>query len=135
MSLVVCNQGERIALEAFLNIAPAADLVLGLYTNNLAPSATDTEDDYVEATGYGYAAHVFVPGDWVITPGNPTEAVYPEVIFTFTGALGNVYGYFVTEDASPPRLAWAERFTDGPYNVTGSGIQIAVTPKITASTT
>ena len=134
MSLVVPNQGETIALECFLNVAPATDRMLRLYVNDQTPGAADTEDDYTEASGYSYAAVTLTPASWVITPGNPTEAVYPEQTFTFSGALGNVYGYYVTEDASPPRLLWAERFTDGPYNVTGASVEIAVTPKLTAST-
>ena len=134
MSLVVPNQGEQIALECFLNIAPAADVVLRLYTNNQTPGATDTEADYTEASGSGYAAVSLTPASWVITLGDPTEAAYPEQTFTFSGALGNVYGYFVTQDASPARLLWAERFTDGPYNVTGASVEIAITAKITLST-
>jgi len=134
MSLVVPNQGEQIALERILNIAPATDQVLRLFVNDQTPGGTDTEDDYTEASGSGYAAETLDPASWVITPGDPTEAAYPEHTFTFSGALGNVYGYFVTEDASPPRLLWAERFTDGPYNVTGASVEIAVTAKLTAST-
>ena len=130
MSLVVPDVGEERALELLL----AMPLALRLYVNNLTPGAADQLADYTEASGSGYGAIALDSAAWTLTPGDPTEAAQPEQTFTFSGALGNVYGYYVTEGDSPAILRWAERFTDGPYNVTGASVEIAVTPKFTAST-
>jgi hypothetical protein len=60
----------------------------------------------------------------------PTTAHYAEQTFTFTGALGNVYGYHLTETTSG-QLKWAERFTAAPLNIANNGDQIKITPIIT----
>jgi len=130
MALVVPNQGEQIALEALLNKTAPQNLVLRLYTNDVTPGETDTEAAYTEASGDGYAAENLTASSWVVTPGAPTSAAYPQVTFTFTGALGNVYGYYLTQAVSG-KLVYAERFSDGPYAIANNGDQIKVTPTIT----
>ena len=130
MALVVPNQGEQIALEALVGKTAGQNLVLGLYTNNVTPGETDTEATYTEATGNGYAAITLTASSWTVTPGAPSEAAYPEQTFTFTGALGNVYGYTLKQVTSG-KLVWAERFTGAPFNIANNGDQIKVTPKIT----
>jgi hypothetical protein len=51
-------------------------------------------------------------------------------VWTFTGALGNVYGYYIT-DAAETTLLWAERFTGAPFNVQNNGDTITVTLQLT----
>ncbi len=130
MALLTPNNGEADMLAAIVNKAVAQDLTLRLFTNNIAPNETDTAASYTEAAGNGYAAVALVAANWVITEGAPSDAAYPQVTFTFTGALGNVYGYFLTRNTSG-RIAWSERFADGPYSIVNNGDQIKVTPKIT----
>ena len=130
MALVTPNASEVDWLENRLNITAPQTALLKLYTNNKTPAETDTEADYTEAAGFGYAAVSLTPGNWVLTPGAPTLAAYPLVTFTFTGALGNVYGYYMVQTTSG-KIMWAERFSDGPYNVVNNGDQIKVTPKVT----
>jgi hypothetical protein len=127
MSLVLVNQGEQRMLEQFLN---AEAHTLRLYSNDKTPGETDTEAGYTEVTDGGYASKVLAVSGWTVTPGAPTEGTYAQQIWTFTGSVGNVYGYFVTRDADS-KLQWAERFTDGPYNIQNNGDQIKVTPKFT----
>jgi Outer membrane receptor for Fe3+-dicitrate len=124
MALVVPNVGEEVMLELIL----APNLTLKLYTNNITPGETDTDLTYNEASGSGYLAKALVFGDWTITPGAPSEAVAPQQIFTFSGALGAVYGYFVIR-ASDGVLLWAERLTTAPFTVANSGDQIKITPR------
>ncbi|MGH7261470.1 MAG: hypothetical protein ACREI9_12450 [Nitrospiraceae bacterium] len=131
MALLIPNAAEDVALQNFLNKTAPQTCVLKLFTNNVTPAETDTEASYTEAAGFGYAAVTLTPASWTITPGAPTEAAYPEQIFTFTGNLGNVYGYYVVETTSG-KIKWAERFSDGPYNIVNNGDQIKITPKITA---
>lgn len=130
MALVVPNTGEQDMLEAFLNKTAPENLTLKLFTSNTTPGETDTAATFTEASGNGYAAVALTAANWTVTQGAPTSAVYPEQTFTFTGALGNVYGYYIVGTTSG-KLKWAERFTNGPYNIATNGDQIKVTPTIT----
>lgn len=130
MSLLVPNQGEEIALAALLNKTAPQDLTLRLFTNDYTPVETTTEAAVTEASGNGYSAIALTAASWVITPGAPTEAAYPQQTFTFTGALGTVYGYYLTQNTSG-KLVYAERFASPP-NIQNNGDQIKVTLKITA---
>lgn len=130
MALVVPNQGEQIALEALVGKTAGQNLVLRLYTNNVTPGETDTEATYTEASGNGYAAKTLTAANWTFTANAPSYVDYAEQTFTFTGALGNVYGYYFTQVTSG-LLVWAERFTDAPFNIANNGDQIKITPKIT----
>jgi hypothetical protein len=130
MTLVVPNSAEVIILENFLNITAPEDLVIKLYTSDTIPSEGDTVADYTEATGGDYAELQLIADDWTVTSGAPTSASYPEVIFSFTGGVGNIYGYYIVRAVSG-ELLWAERFTNGPFNVQNNGDEIKVTPNIT----
>lgn len=125
MTLVVPNVGEVAMLEAIVGLAAT----LKLFTNDQTPAAGDTDTDYDEASGFGYSDEALTSGSWVITPGAPSNGAYPMVVFSFTGALGNVYGYYVVDAMGG--LLWAERFTDGPYLVAHDGDDIKVVPVFT----
>lgn len=131
MTLVVPNQGEGRMLQNSVNKLAPEDLVLRLFTSNTTPAETDTEVTYTEASGNGYAAITLAGASWgAPSEGAPTSIAYAEQTFTFTGALGNVYGYMLIEVTSG-KLRLAERFTDGPYNIANNGDQIKITPQIT----
>jgi hypothetical protein len=103
---------------------------LRLYTNNITPGETDTAGTYTEAAGNGYAAITLTGGSWTVTEADPASAAYAQQTFTFTGALGDVYGYFVTQTTSGI-LMYAERFSGAPINIANNGDQIKITPTIT----
>lgn len=126
MAVVVPNVGEVACLTAWL----ATGKTVRLFTNNITPGEADTAATYTEAAGNGYAASAIAGGGFTITGGAPTTATAAQITWTFTGALGNVYGYYVTETTGGA-LQWAERFTDGPYNIQNNGDQIKVTPAVT----
>lgn len=130
MALLVPNNGEGDGLSYFVNKSAPENLILKLYTSNTTPAEADVAATYTEAAGNGYAALTLTGANWTITEGAPSNAAYAQQTFTFTGALGNVYGYFMVR-ATSGRIAYAERFSDGPYNVTTNGDQIKVTPTIT----
>ncbi len=130
MTLLVPNASEVIIMENFLNKTAPQDLVLKLYSSDTTPAETDTVVTYTEATGGGYADQAITAATWTVTPGNPTSAAYPEITFTFTGSVGNVYGYFVVQSISGA-LMWSERFTNGPFNIQNNGDEIRVTLQIT----
>lgn len=130
MTLVVPNVAEIVILEYILNKGNAIeDLDIKLYVNDVTPTDTDTEASYTEASGGGYSPIQLTPGSWSISPGTPTSAEHLQVTWTFTGTVGLVYGYFVTRRTSGD-LMWAERFTNGPYNVQLNGDVIRITPRL-----
>lgn len=131
MALLVPNNGEGDALQYFVNKATPENLVLRLFTNNVTPGETDTAGTYTEASGFGYSALTLTGASWGSpSEGAPSSIAYAQQTFTFTGALGNVYGYYLTRSTSG-RIAYAERFSDGPYNIANNGDQIKITPTIT----
>ena len=131
MVLVVVNNGESIALQLITNkLATPEDLVLELFTSNTTPGETDTLATYTLASGFGYAAITLTGASWTVS--GTTQIAYAEQTFTFTGALGDVYGYLLKR-ATSLDLIIAERFTGAPFNIANNGDQIKVTPVITAS--
>lgn len=130
MALVVPNSAEQDMLEAFLNKTAPENLVLKLFTNNVTPGETDTAATFTEASGSGYAPVTLTAASWTVTPGAPSSAAYPQQTFTFSGALGNVYGYYIV-GATSGKIKWAERFTAAPYNIANVGDQIKITPNLT----
>lgn len=131
MALLVPNIGEEKILEYALNKASPEDLMIRLYVNNITPSESDTAVTYTEASGFGYTSIQLTPADWTISMGNPTTATHSQVTWVFTGALGNLYGYYITKKISGD-LMWAERFTNGPYNIQNNGDELRVTPRFSA---
>lgn len=129
MALLVPNNGEGDMLAYMLNKITPEGLVLKLFVNDITPSETDTAASYTEASGNGYANVALTGSLWTITEGSPSNASYPEQSFLFTGDAGNVYGYFLVR-AGSGRIAWAERFSDGPYDIV-SGDTIKITPTLT----
>ena len=130
MTLLVPNNGEGDGVSYFVNKTAPENLVLRLYTSNTTPAETDTTATYTEASGFGYASVTLTGASWTVAEGAPTLASFAQQTFTFTGSLGNVYGYHLTRITSG-RIAYAERFTDGPYNIVNNGDQIKITPQIT----
>ena len=129
MALVVCDGGELIALKALVNhTAQSTNLTLKLYKSDTTPGNTDTAGTYTEADFTGYSAATLTGASWVVT-GNPVTYAKQ----TFTSSAGsqnqNVYGYFIVAGAA---LIYAERFSDGPYNIANDGDKIEVTPSLGA---
>lgn len=128
--LLVPNGGEAILLNYLTNKDAPEDLVARLFSTNLTPAEGDVVGDYTEVTGFGYAAKTLNGAAWTVTPGAPSSASAAQQTWQFTGAAGNVYGYYFTR-LTGGELVWAERFTDGPYNMQNNGDEIRVTPAIT----
>lgn len=124
MALLVPNVGEKEMLERILN--GTDDLVLHLFQVDHTPVEADVVTSYQEVNTGGYT-EISLTAAWTIA-GDPTEGSYPQVSFAFTGAA-TVYGYYVTNGDSSI-LLWAERFSDGPYNIPSGGGSVKITPKI-----
>jgi hypothetical protein len=133
MALLFVDGGDSLALQYIVNKATPQDLVLRLFTNNITPAKGDVVGGYTEASGSGYASKTLTGATWGAPTGsNPKTIAYAAQTFTFTGALGNVYGYYLTR-VTGGELVYAERFSDGPYNVQHNGDTIAITPTITGN--
>lgn len=132
MALVVPNNGEGDALDAFTGKTAMSTLVLRLYGGNITPSETDVASTYTssEYAATGYASITLTAANWTTTEGAPSQTVYAQQTFTMTGA-GDAYGYFMTR-ATGGRLALAERFTGAPFSIPSGGGTIKITPQITA---
>ena len=132
MALLLPNQGEQIALEAFVGKTAGQNLVLRLFQSNTTPAETDTEATYTEANFTGYAAVTLTAANWSFAAGEPSTLSYAQQTFTSTAGSQNqsVYGYYLTQVTSG-KLVYSERFTDGPYTIVNNGDAIKVTPQIT----
>jgi hypothetical protein len=132
VTLLVPNNGEGDGLSYFVNKSTPQDLVLCLFKSNTTPAETDTAGSYTEADFTGYSNISLTGSSWTVTEGAPTSAAYAQQ--TFTSSAGsqsqNVYGYYMKRTTSG-RIALAERFTDGPYQIVNNGDQIKITPTIT----
>jgi hypothetical protein len=130
---VIPNQSEADSLEYFVNRATSENIVLRLFTNDIAPGAETVTEDFTEASGSGYAAIELTNWDEP-TLGEPSLITHPEQTFNFSAGLGPIYGYHMTR-ATSGRIVAAGRFEDGPYLIPSGGGTIAFTPVITSQTT
>lgn len=130
MAVVFTDAAEITALKNFLNVSAPETLVLKLFSNNVTPSKLDEAADYTEVTGNGYTSVTLTPASFVFTPGDPGSAAFPQVTFAFSGAAGNVHGYFVV-GATSGTLAFANRFSNAPINIANNGDEIRITLTIT----
>lgn len=130
MTLLVPNAGANEMLARAVNKNASDNLKLRLYENNYTPVEASVVGDFTEATFSGYAAITLTGASWTMTTADPAVADYAQQTFTATAAGNSVYGYYVTNNAGTI-CVWAERFTDGPYTITGNGDVVKVTPTIT----
>jgi len=131
MALVVPNNGEGDALQAFVAKSAAEVLILRLYSSNTTPAETDTAATYTEYGATGYSAISLTGASWgAPSEGAPSSIAYAQQTFTMTGA-GDAYGYYMTRTTSG-RIALAERFTSAPFSIPSGGGTIKITPQITA---
>lgn len=131
MGLLAPDVGEAQLLKVALGKATPENQTLKLFTNDKTPAEGDVAGDYTEASGNGYSAKTLTGTSWTVaTSEGVTTGEYAEQEFTFSGALGDVYGYFVV-GATSGILLWAERFAGAPFNVKGATTPIKITPKIT----
>jgi hypothetical protein len=129
MALSVPNASESVMLSNILNKTSPEDLDIRLFTNSHVPTENDVSSDYTEASGSGYVFKQLSPANWTIVAGDPSVATYTQTTWVFTGALGNIYGYYVTRRSSGT-LAWSELFSNGPYNIQNNGDEIKITPRL-----
>lgn len=134
------NGADFILRAAFNNVWPATskNLKLKLFVNNISVDTTTdnlTTSDFTEAAGGGYSAKTLTNGSWTVTTSNdPSDVVYAEQTFTFTGLLTNgatIYGYYIVTDDPSPVVVFAENKTS--FRPENNGDQYKITPKFVLS--
>jgi hypothetical protein len=139
MTVMTPDLGADQILKAYFNNSwPASkNLKLKLYSNNYTPVQGSALGNFTEVTGGGYAGISLTNGSWTITPANdPSDAVYAEQTFTFTGAIGGsgiVYGYYLEDnDGSTGVVVFAE-LLGTPFTPAQNGDTLKITPKVQMS--
>lgn len=113
-------------LGLLINQGTQRNLVLRLFKNSVIPVNTHILAGYEELpVSLGYSSKLLTGSNWTVTEANPSEALYPAQVFTFTGQVGPVYGYMLTRENTSV-LVSAERFSDGPYNIVNNGDTITI---------
>jgi len=129
MALIIPTQGKTKILNYLLGVTTSVEtLQLKLFTNNIVPDSATTGSFLTPpSVANGYNTKTLTPSSWTITNGT---AQYPTQTWTFTGAVGNIYGYYIVTSTSNDLIA-VERFVNAPYNVQSNGDVINVTVGIT----
>jgi hypothetical protein len=130
MALTLVDVGADLILNTFFNNTAQQNLKLELFVTDVTPDDADVIGDYTLAVGGGYAAKTLTNNSWTVdTANDPSDAVYAEQTFTFTGPLTtntDIYGYLVTNNAGTV-LIWAEKFAST-FTPANNGDQLKVTP-------
>ena len=128
MAIQLSSTGIDTMLTSFLN---AEEYKLKLYSNDVDPTATTTLSQFQEVSGGGYVERSLTGGNWNVTNGVATLKTPQEWEFNADpGDVGmsiTVYGYYLVGTGSLQQLVIAaEKFDNGPYNVTVDGDKITV---------
>jgi len=131
MACVTTYLGEQEIFKRLLGIKTYTALKLKLYSDDRTPSKSDEVSQYTEISGGGYTEITIDPNDWTIASSSAaTTAILAAQIFSFTGTITRITGYYITNTAEDV-LIFAERFSDGPYeNFAESTLQIDLTLSI-----
>ena len=113
MTPVLTYTGRDYLLDKIVNKNIQMDSMLHLYTNDVTPKNNDTIEKFIEPVIASYSPRILY-GIWWDSKGKIKRTTEIDVTFEFSNKIGNVYGYFVSENGV---LLWAERFEDGPYEV------------------
>jgi len=106
-----------------------SDKILKLFTNDKTPAKADIYTDYTIASGGGYADKTLTAASFNIAiTDNVIIITYAQQSWTFSGAVGTVYGYIIVTTGGSPIVLQAQRF-DIPQP-TSNGKIIKVTPRI-----
>lgn len=121
----------KVGLIRMLNEIIADTLTLRLFSNNHTPAAGDTSASYTEVTGSGYSAQSLTSANWTTTSDNPSYTTYNSfVTFSFTGAPGDIYGYYITRASGEVVAAQLFPVANRPFAPV-NGSTIAIKPRLT----
>lgn len=115
MPAVLSDSLIDFAAKAVLGNSPTPpNLYLGLFVNNITPTAGNVLADFTECSAPGYARVSLTPGNWTgSTTLGVADYLYPTITFAITGPGTpgqTVYGHFVL-DPSASVWWWAQVWT------------------------
>jgi hypothetical protein len=136
-TVVLTDVGADELLKVYFNNdrpAGGNDLTLRLYVADRQLADTDTTCP-TAAAGGGYADKTLTNGSWTVTTANdPSDSVYAQQTWTFTGPLtgtyDTIYGYCILDSDST--VIVEEKFSSY-YKPTQNGDLLRLTPKIKMS--
>lgn len=132
-TLIAPDEGEVLLLKYMLahTSNSGQNPILRIYTSPTgALTDNNSYSSFVESTMAGYIRHTLTGTAWTISTSlNVTTASFAEKITSYTTSE-SAQGYYVTAQTSPITVLWAEKFTDGPFNLPSTGGAISITPKI-----
>lgn len=121
MDYFVTSEGEAQLLRNMVGV----DMTLHLFVNDLIPTRGASRKSFKEPVGSGYRPIVLNPSRWKIS-GDPAEAAYPQVTYTFQAAVGRIYGYFFIQQGT---VLWAVRLPDSaPFHANWNGDKLHIQP-------
>ena len=136
------KQGDTLCLRLYKSTSR-----LGVTApNSTTPAKSDTYRNYLgtnSPTAMLASNFIFLqPGTWTLATtnrgtGDTVSATYTQQTFTYSSGSGDTaQGYLVTTVGSnnyagaDTIILWAEKFSDGPYNIPAGGGTIKITPKV-----
>lgn len=134
MSGKIHYEGQSYFGSVSLKNQAQSTLYIGLYTNSSALTKEQTMTDISEVSGGGYSRVELDILDWVEeatkTVDQGTLFSHIRKTFLFNSAVGNVYGYFITDvSTGTGNLIVTEHFPNA-VNVNQEEFEIRITPKI-----
>lgn len=124
--LLLRDSGAMKILDKFFKTD--ITFTIRLFTDNLVMNETDQV--LTEATGGGYAAIPMVTANFVLaSSGGIAQITYPQVAFTFTGALtgaGTIHGMTITRDGDNS-IIYAGNLAV-PFTPTNAGDTLVINP-------
>ena len=124
MAIKISSDGAEKILKYTTGVTTTTEtLILKLFSSNTSPGPLTVLGDFTEVTGGGYAAKTLNATQWTIAGNSASTAAQ---LFTFTSAIGQIYGYYLV-GATSGQLIASERFISGPYNIAASGDTLTVT--------
>lgn len=132
MTLKMADDGIRDKLERARAAWNTTALRLHLFKSNTTPTTSTVIGDFTEADFPGYAAVDIIT--WAAATVAAHVATIAAALRTFTrsttGAVQNIYGYYVTNNANTI-LWWSERDPNAPIPLTNAGDSYTITPQLT----
>ena len=130
MSLVVCQDGDKLILDSITAGIFFKNYVWHLYKNNYTPVVTSVLGDFTEADFDGYKSGLTVTS-WTAAAISSSHAVSTGNVLTWTKAAGatsnNIYGVYVS-DSGGKTLCYAERDPSAPVSMSVTGATYSYTP-------
>lgn len=118
---ITTANGENDLLQVGIGVRSRTWSV-ALFFSNITPTEDTDFVNYTEVSGGGYARKALTPANITITAGDPATATHPDLTWTFSSAVGNIYGWALVDEYGYVKCI--NTFPDGPINIDAAGKQV-----------